>query len=403
MKETAVSLGPPRLQHAHQWRDFALYVHIPYCTTKCPYCDFNSYPVEQWPEEEYVQALVQELRSYAEVPPFEGGRLRSIFFGGGTPSLFQARSLARVIDEAARLWPLRHDAEITVETNPGTVDKRKLMNLRNVGINRISFGAQSFQPHLLAILGRTHTVDDSRNSVWHASSVGFDNINVDLMYAIPGQSPEEAKSDAKIAASLPVTHVSAYALTYARGTLYYKWLNRGWLAPIHEAIEDEMTVVLRDVLGEAGFEQYEVSNFAKPGFASRHNLTYWRAEPYLGVGAGAHGFAYPGGEHGFGWRWANEEAPNRYMARVKRHGHARETLEHLTITESREEYFLLTLRCREGLSKAEYRARYGRNPEEDFPDMLLLWKEGRLSTDGEFWRIPESDVFVTDAIISRIL
>lgn len=399
---TEVPRGAPALKYAHKWRDFAVYIHIPYCTTKCPYCDFNSYRAKKWPEEEYVQALLRELRHYVDVPPFRGGRVRSIFFGGGTPTLFHPRSLGRVIDRVAHLWPLRHDLEVTVEANPGTVDNVKLRDLRNLGVNRLSFGAQSFHPELLEELKRDHSVDETLDSVWRAFFVGFDNINVDLMYAIPKETPFEALRDAKLAASLPVTHISAYALTYSRATQFYKWLKSGWITPVSEKAEIRMNGVIGDVLRDAGFERYEVSNYAKPGYASRHNLTYWRVEPYLGVGAGAHGFAYPGGKHGFGWRWANQEVPEHYMALVRRKGHARALVEQLTATQSRDEYFMLRLRCREGLNIADYRARYGSNPEEDFPGMLALRQTGHLETDGEFWRIPEQGMFVTDEIVARI-
>ena len=206
---------------------FSLYLHIPYCQSKCPYCDFNSYAVASWPEDDYVRALIAEIERRAGEAPWAGRRLKTIFFGGGTPSLFQPESIAAILAAAERNFGLERGAEVTLEANPGTVDAAKLAGMRAAGINRISFGAQSFNEARLKFLGRIHGAAETREAVRLAHRAGFERLNLDLIFAIPGQSVEEALDDIAEAAALGPDHISAYNLTFEEGTAFFTEMKRG--------------------------------------------------------------------------------------------------------------------------------------------------------------------------------
>ena len=266
---------------------FSLYVHIPYCQAKCPYCDFNSYAASVWPEEEYVAALCAEMAHYAELDSWRGGEIQTIFFGGGTPSLFAARSIGRLLEAAAARWVVAAGAEITIESNPGTVDVDKLRSFRSAGINRVSFGVQSFHAHHLAALGRIHSADEARAAIRAARAGGFENVNLDLIFALPNQTLDEWESDLREGITLGTDHFSAYNLTYEEGTPFHAWRAQGKLSQLDDAVEESMFSRAQEILSAAGYVHYEISNYARPGYECRHNLNYWRSGAYLGVGARA--------------------------------------------------------------------------------------------------------------------
>jgi oxygen-independent coproporphyrinogen-3 oxidase len=259
-----------------------LYIHVPWCLKKCPYCDFNSHEARgEVPEARYVDAVVADLE--AAVPKVWGRRVHAVFFGGGTPSLFSARSIDRLITAARTLLPVEADAEITLEANPGTFEQSKFRDFRGCGVNRLSVGIQSFDAKHLRAIGRVHDAVEA----WRAAEIAlatFENVNLDLMYALPGQSREEALSDIRAAVSFGPAHLSAYHLTLEPNTYFHRYPpplpDDDAAAAMQEAIED--------ALGAAGYENYETSAFARPGRRCRHNLNYWRFGDYLGVGAGAH-------------------------------------------------------------------------------------------------------------------
>ena len=261
----------------------ALYVHIPWCLRKCPYCDFNSHEAKgEVPEHRYVDALIADLEQ--ALPLVWGRPVHSIFFGGGTPSLFAPESLDRFLSAARALLPIEPDAEITLEANPGTFEQAKFAAFRALGINRLSIGIQSFDGGMLKSLGRVHDDREAHRAVEIAAR-NFDNFNLDLMYALPGQSPEQAALDIREAIAAGAPHVSAYHLTIEPNTYFHRY---------PPAVPDDdtsagMQVALEEMLDVAGYEHYETSAFAKPGRQARHNLNYWRFGDYLGVGAGAHG------------------------------------------------------------------------------------------------------------------
>ncbi len=260
----------------------SLYVHIPWCVRKCPYCDFNSHEVRKTiPEAAYIDALIADLET--ALPTIWGRRVQTIFFGGGTPSLFTAESLDRLLSAIRARINLAPDAEITLEANPGTFEAEKFAAYRKLGINRLSIGIQSFNPKHLKALGRIHDDNEARRAVAIAMD-NFDNFNLDLMYALPEQNLQEALADVEQAVSLGAPHISAYHLTLEPNTLFYKHPPP---LPDHD-VSAAMQEAIEARLADAGYRHYETSAFAKPGHTCRHNLNYWQFGDYLGIGAGAH-------------------------------------------------------------------------------------------------------------------
>lgn len=381
---------------------FSIYVHIPYCQSKCPYCDFNSYAAASWPETAYVSALKTELHEYAARPPWSGGIVQSIFFGGGTPSLFEAVSIASILDEITALWKIDREPEVTLEANPGTVTTRKLSELRAGGVNRLSFGVQSFLNHHLQRLGRIHDAEQARDAVRQARSAGFESINIDLMYALPRQTLDEWRHDLAEAVHLGTPHLSAYNLTYEEGTVFHQLHRAGKLRSLDEEIEVELFEMTQEILGHAGLRQYEISNYARPGQECRHNLNYWQGGSYSGVGAGAHGFARSGGD-GYGMRWSNERSPSRYLERIAHDGHARVTEERLGIRQAQGEFVFLGLRCRTGFPDSAFRARFGRAFKQTFPQVPSPCETGLLVREEGCWRLTARGLLVADSIFAGFL
>jgi putative oxygen-independent coproporphyrinogen III oxidase len=269
----------------------SLYVHMPWCVRKCPYCDFNSHQRgETAPPRSYIDALLRDLER--ELPAIGDRPIETVFFGGGTPSLFPPEEFARLLEAFRRLTRLAADAEVTLEANPGTVERGRFAGYRDAGINRVSLGAQSFAPAALARLGRIHAAEDTRRAVEELHGAGLVNFNLDLMYALPEQTLEEALADVRIACSLEPAHLSHYQLTLEPGTVFSA-------RPPPLPDEDtafEMQRECQELLAQEGFAQYEVSAYARRGARCRHNVNYWMFGDYVGIGAGAHGkltFAAP--------------------------------------------------------------------------------------------------------------
>jgi putative oxygen-independent coproporphyrinogen III oxidase len=261
----------------------ALYVHIPWCVRKCPYCDFNSHERPgALPENEYVARLMLDLE--ALLPSVWGRRIVSVFIGGGTPSLFSPEAIDQLLSGVRARLPLEPGAEITLEANPGTVEAARFRGFREAGVNRISIGVQSFDARMLAALGRIHGPEEARRAI-EAALESFDKVNIDLMYGLPGQSFAMARADIEEAAASGARHVSAYQLTIEPNTAFW---SRPPKLPPHDECAD-MQVMIEDLLGEKGYEHYETSAFAKLGQRCQHNLNYWEFGDYLGIGAGAHG------------------------------------------------------------------------------------------------------------------
>jgi len=285
----------------------ALYAHFPWCVQKCPYCDFNSHALRgELPEQRYVDALINDLQ--AQLPDVERRPLTSIFLGGGTPSLFSPAAIGRVIEHARAALGFIDAIEITMEANPGTIERGKFAEYRAAGVTRVSLGAQSFDPRQLKLLGRIHSADETRRAAEELHAAGLENFNLDLMYALPGQTAVEALADVRAALALAPTHLSQYHLTIEPGTLFAA---APPVQPADEIVEEMLDQSL-STLVEAGFEQYEVSGYARPGARCVHNLNYWQFGDYLGIGAGAHG-KLSNSSTGFAVRTQQTREPRRYL------------------------------------------------------------------------------------------
>lgn len=356
---------------------FSLYIHIPYCISKCPYCDFNSHVVAEIPETQYVMALGRELQSYAESQDWQRRPVQSIFFGGGTPSIFAPASIGRLLAEVAAAFPLQDGCEITLEANPGTADRENFHGYRDAGVNRISIGVQSFRPHLLKFLGRAHSVQDARRALDMVRDAGFENFNLDLIYANPGQTLRDLESDLDEALAFKPPHLSAYNLTIEESTPFCHEYRYGRIKPLSEDEEIAMAVLIEEKMRLGGLRRYEISNYARPGAEARHNVNYWRGGDYLGLGAGAHSYKRLNCEPVFGRRWSNERNPGRYMQRICESGSAIVDGEEIDRIKAAGEFMFMGLRMTEGVSAEVFAATFGSGPRLLYPQ-IESWLEGEL-------------------------
>lgn len=333
-----------------------LYVHMPWCVRKCPYCDFNSHSLKAGaPTGEYVDALIRDFE--AELPGLCGRPIEAVFFGGGTPSLFAPAEIARLLDAVRQRWPVAGDAEVTLEANPGTIERGRFSGYRDAGINRVSLGAQTFSCEGLARLGRIHSPEDTHRAVEELHAAGIHNFNLDLMYALPRQSLEEALEDVRVACALSPQHISHYQLTLEPGTAFHA---RPPALP-DEDVALRMQSECQDFLAGSGFEQYEVSAYARPGARCRHNLNYWRFGDYVGIGAGAHGKITAHLPEGVE-RTEKPRQPRDYLARLRTAPAKGEHVgERRAVPKSDLpfEFMLNALRLNEGFELADFQERTG--------------------------------------------
>lgn len=327
----------------------ALYVHIPFCDHKCIYCDFYSI-ITKDNFNPFLVSLKKEIQFYSA--KYSAGRtFNSIFFGGGTPSLMSAEYIGEIIKSLKENFDVNEDAEITLETNPGTVDKNKFNNFRKQGINRISIGIQSFDEQELEFLTRIHNKEKAISTVFDASEAGFNNISIDLIFNLPGQTKEKWINNLNQALTLPIKHISAYSLILERGTILNKMVLNGKVKMQDEDYDADLYEITIDKLIENGFYQYEVSNFAKTGFECVHNNAYWRYKDYLSFGTSAHSFVN-------GERWWNYSSLKKYISEIALNGNAKAGGEILSAGDSLNEYVMLALRS-SGLDTLEFRALFG--------------------------------------------
>ncbi|HET6603467.1 MAG TPA: radical SAM family heme chaperone HemW [Xanthomonadaceae bacterium] len=391
MAVAAVRATPPA---AMALPPLALYVHLPWCVRKCPYCDFNSHAVrDRLPEDQYVAALLADLDQETELA--QGRSLVSVFFGGGTPSLFSARAIARLLEGVAARLPLSPRAEITLEANPGAIEHDRFDGYRRAGVNRLSFGIQSFDDGSLQRIGRIHDSAEAVQAVRAAHAAGFDNVNIDLMYALPQQTAAMAVHDLERALELAPAHLSHYQLTIEPNTVFAA-------RPPEGLPDEELTFAMQQQcqarLAAAGYAQYEVSAYARAGRKSVHNLNYWRFGDYLGIGAGAHGKLTRATDRSILRRWKlrHPDAYLRVAATVQRIG-ADETIAPRQLPF---EYMLNALRLVEGFSLAGFEA-YTGQPESAIAAPLARGIErGLLAREGG--RIAATELgrrFLNDAIV----
>jgi oxygen-independent coproporphyrinogen-3 oxidase len=360
--------------------EFGLYVHIPFCAARCPYCDFTVSVTRKRPEREYAAALRAELRARAREDPWAAERVRSVYFGGGTPSLVDPAVIAGVLDEARRVFGERFaPREITLEANPEGLDAARLSAWRRCGVDRLSLGAQSFHPGHLAFLGRAHRAADIREAMARARRAGFTNVSLDLIFGMPGQTPEALAEDLEEALALDPEHLSCYNLTLEPGTAHTRAFATGRFELPGEDAQARMFELIGARLAAGGLRRYEISNFARPGFESVHNRHYWLRESYLGLGTGAHSFlASPRG----GARWWNVRDHRRYIALALEGKSCEEGTEALGPADARREWVFLRLRGAEGFSRREFGRLFGIALERAFPGVIPPLEEAGLIKSG---------------------
>lgn len=372
----------------------SVYIHIPFCHHICPYCDFNKVVLEGQPVMDYLHALKREMDVTFERHPAQ--QIETIFVGGGTPTALNSEQMAYFLQSVQTCIPNQAaNIEFTMEVNPGTIDQEKLAVMRENGVNRLSFGVQSFDPQLLKQLGRIHDVDDVFRSLELAKSMGLSNISIDLMFGLPNQTPDIFARTLDTAFKLDIPHFSAYSLKIEEGTHFHLLHEKGKLPLPPEDDEFHMYDQVISRMKEQGYRHYEISNFAKPGYESRHNLTYWKNEPYYGLGAGAHGYVH-------GVRHENAGPLAEYMQLVENKGQAHIDTHVVSAKEAMEDMMIMGLRLEEGISATHFRETFAVQLEEVYGQQLNeLMTKGLLEQQGERFALTNkgiffgNDVFVT--------
>ncbi|KKC24332.1 radical SAM family heme chaperone HemW [Sphingomonas sp. SRS2] len=373
----------------------ALYIHWPFCVSKCPYCDFNSHVRETVDQAAWRAALLKDLAYEAEQLP--GRRLTSIFFGGGTPSLMPPETVAALIDAAARHWDVADDIEITLEANPSSVEAARFGDLARAGVNRVSLGLQALDDAALAYLGRAHDVREGLGAL-DTAQAAFARVSFDLIYARPGQSPEAWRAELAQALSFGTEHLSLYQLTIEPGTQFAARYAKGELSTLDPDLAADLFEQTRADTAAAGLPAYEISNHARPGAESRHNLTYWRYGSYAGIGPGAHG------RRG-GMATVRRKKPENWLTRVDANGHGIEQEDLLSPASRAQEALLMGLRLREGIDMDRVAATSGLPIVQLIDEAAVdrLTRQRLLTRDGANLRITEAGMLLLDAILGDIV
>ncbi len=369
----------------------ALYVHIPFCQTKCPYCDFNTYSRIEPLMPSYVAALRREIEAWGQFFGDSRPFLRTVFFGGGTPSYLPAEDIVSIVSAIRETFEVAPDAEVTLEANPGDFTPSKLSAYLDCGINRLSIGVQSLSDRLLQALGRRHSAADAIEAYRMAYDAGFENVSIDLMYGLPHQTIEDWRDTLDGALALSPRHISMYCLTLEEGTPLEAWVRTGKVPEPDPDLAADMYLMAQDAMRQSGYRHYEISNWAIPGFESRHNLTYWRNQPYLGVGPGAHSYLPP-------CRFFNLKPPREYISRMQElaiaaQPHSRifaEAIRNMPVVADVEEIdrklemaetLMMGLRLDDGVSVADFVHRFGETPAHVYGDTIAeLTSLGLLET-----------------------
>ena len=369
----------------------AIYVHIPFCLRRCTYCNFNTYAGLGRLIPDYIEAVQKEIERAPET------RALTLYFGGGTPSLLSPPQVETLLTTVRRRFGLPPEAEVTLEANPGTVDPDRLRRFRDLGINRLSLGVQSAHDDELRLLGRLHTWTEAVEAVRAAREAGFDNLNLDFIYGLPGQTLDRWRATLEAALRLEPNHLSLYALTVEEGTPLADRIARGDLPPPDDDLAAEMYELAEEMLMEAGYVHYEISNWAQPSHECRHNLTYWRNEPYLGFGAGAASWWA-------GRRWTNVHHPAEYIARVSQGESPVDEAEPIPPQLEMGETMMMGLRLMEGVSDARFRGSFGLGLEDVYGDELAeMQRLGLLTWDGEAARLTRRGRLLGNQVFQRFL
>lgn len=375
-------------------KESALYIHIPFCDHKCIYCDFYSI-ITSDNVNSFLNSLKKEISYYSK--KYNHDRIfTSIFFGGGTPSLMEPQYLKEILDHLKSNYNIDNKAEITMETNPGTVDKEKLKQFRQIGINRISIGIQSFDEDDLKFLTRIHDKQTAIQTVNNASEVGFENISLDLIFNLPNQTKEKWIKNLETALTLPIKHISTYSLILEPGTILNKMVLNGKVEMQDDDYDAELYETTIDFLNSMGFEQYEVSNFSKPGFECTHNNAYWRYKDYLGFGTSAHSFVN-------GKRWWNYTSLKKYISEVESNNHAVMNSESITKELMHDEYVMLSFRS-SGLDLNDYKKRFSEDwINKTLPYFNILREQNLISISDDSVKLTSKGYAVCDEILKNIL
>lgn len=375
--------------------NIGLYIHIPFCRQKCLYCDFPSWAGQEDQMQRYVDALTKEIRNRSR--EYSDRTVVSVFFGGGTPTTLSIPMLEQLMQALFENWNIAEDAEITTEANPGTLDREMANALKQMGFNRLSMGVQAWQNRLLKDLGRIHTIESFQENYKAVREAGFANVNTDLMFALPNQTMEDWQETVKNMIALAPEHISAYSLILEEGTPFYDKYEKGELEPAEEDLDREMYHWAVDYLAEMGYEQYEISNFAKKDRQSRHNRIYWEAEEYLGMGLGSH--SYMNGE-----RFHNIYDLQEYIKADGDVSLLKEDVEIITEEDALAEFMFLGLRLTEGVSFDRFRERFGQEMKNIYGSQIEeLVKDGLLEEDEMGIRLTRRGVDISNFVFEKFL
>ena len=373
-----------------QKKPTSAYVHIPFCTQICYYCDFSKVFIKNQPVDSYLEHLLEEFQSY------DIQKLRTLYIGGGTPTALSAPQLEVLLKGLTKNLDLSVLEELTIEANPGDLDADKIAVLKNSAVNRVSLGVQTFDDKMLKKIGRSHLEKDIYENIDRLKLAGFDNISIDLIYALPGQTMEQVKENVAKAIGLDIPHMSLYSLILENHTVFMNRMRRGKLPLPKEELEAEMFEYIIVELERVGFEHYEISNFSKPGFESRHNLMYWDNAEYYGIGAGASGYVN-------GVRYKNHGPIRHYLSAVEE-GNARITEEHLSQKEKMEEEMFLGLRKKSGVSMARFEEKFGRSFDGLYGEIVRdLVQQGLMQIEGDRVRMTKRGLFLGDTVAERFI
>ena len=373
-----------------QKKPTSAYVHIPFCTQICYYCDFSKVFIKNQPVDSYLEHLLEEFQSY------DIQKLSTLYIGGGTPTALSAPQLEVLLDGLTKNLDLSVLEELTIEANPGDLDADKIAVLKNSAVNRVSLGVQTFDDKMLKKIGRSHLEKDIYENIDRLKLAGFDNISIDLIYALPGQTMEQVKENVAKAIGLDIPHMSLYSLILENHTVFMNRMRRGKLPLPKEELEAEMFEYIIEELERAGFEHYEISNFSKPSFESRHNLMYWDNAEYYGIGAGASGYVN-------GIRYKNHGPIRHYLSAVEE-GNARITEEHLSQKEQMEEEMFLGLRKKSGVSMVRFEEKFGRSFDGLYGEIVKdLVQQGLMQIEGDRVRMTKRGLFLGDTVAERFI
>ena len=375
--------------------NIGLYIHIPFCRQKCLYCDFPSWAGKESQMQGYVDALTKEIANRAKV--YFDRKVVSVFFGGGTPTTLSIPMLEQLMAAVFENWDIAEDAEITTEANPGTLDREMAEALKKMGFNRLSMGVQAWQNRLLKSLGRIHTIESFQENFKVVREAGFENVNTDLMFALPEQTMADWQETVQNMVAMNPEHISAYSLIIEEGTPFYDRYEKGELTPAEEDLDREMYRWTVEYLAENGYEQYEISNFAKNGRQSRHNRIYWQAEEYLGMGLGSH--SYMNGE-----RFHNIYDLQDYIRADGDVSLLKEEVEVISREDALAEFMFLGLRLTEGVSFARFEERFGEEMKNIYGSQIKkLVKDGLLTEDGKGIRLTERGTDISNVVFEEFL